>query len=208
MRPNPQQYQSPTPQFPPYLMHPAYHGGLGSPSPFAHHPQFMVHPSSGMGSPMSSSPSTPSTQSFSGQNSIPFPFTDRTNTPTQPPPQVGDKRKRTSALSGNSRPLKGCQTGSLQHPIHRSLSQLPNPAALGRVSHLQFPELPDYLKHHRLVILPHISLHPHNTRTQTSHPKSGVIVLIMPPMCTFLCDRSPVLQLRLFFQMQAPAKTI
>jgi hypothetical protein len=61
----------------------------------------VMYPSPGMGSPMSSGPSTPSAHGFSGQNTILWPLADKTNTPIQTPPQVREKRKWTSALSGN-----------------------------------------------------------------------------------------------------------
>jgi hypothetical protein len=104
---NPQQYPSSTTEFPPSFGYPLpnYYGR--SPAPTPQYYQFIAHPSSGTGSPMSSGPSTPSTQRFPGHNTIPFPpFADRTNMPIQPSPQVPEKRKRTSALSGNSRPKR------------------------------------------------------------------------------------------------------
>ncbi|KAK7001125.1 hypothetical protein R3P38DRAFT_2796155 [Favolaschia claudopus] len=104
-----QSYSSPTPQFPPSLglPLPGYYGGNATPAPVLY--QFVAQQPAGNNSPASSGPSTPLMQSFLRQNStstIPFPLLDTTNTPTQPPVQGQSKRKRTSALSGNSRAPK------------------------------------------------------------------------------------------------------
>ena len=107
----PMQFQSPAAQFPPgviYPNYPSYYSGSPMPGPFqsGFYHQFMLDPSFGIASPAHSSAYSTPTAYYPATNTIPFPFTDRTNTPTQPPARAGAKCPRSAALSGNAQPPK------------------------------------------------------------------------------------------------------
>lgn len=165
-----QQYQSPTPQFPPHHVgHPGYQGASPGPMPSGFF-QFSAAPS-GMASPMPVPRPHPSAYSFPGINTVPFPLSDRTNTPTQAQPRGTTKRSRTSALSGNSAPPKRVRmrdsTGS-NAPVSVSAA-----ATCGVGSSIPVPRTPGIREQpspHTPVPPPIIPIPPPASSTSTQRP--------------------------------------